>query len=168
MLPAPPSTSKFHKVLRGLKIVRSSGPGITHRCRARWRSAGRVPKCPSAVTEAAGRRWSLSPVLRSCCGRHPRSDPGLIEAAEQPSASEGGVASSLHCREKRPMATRGRRSLEAALANHRRGIGKSNRSELLIGWPAARGLSFFPETSECFCWSLERGRCKVSPWNAIV
>lgn len=96
-------------------------------------------------------------MLRSCCGRHPLSDPGVIEAAEQPSASEGGVASSLHSREKRPMATRGRRSLEAALANHRGGIGKSNRSELLIGWPAARGLSFFPEPPSVFVgvWSAE-------------
>lgn len=95
ILPAPPSTSKFYKVLWGLKIVRSSSPGITHRscgCRSRWRRAGRSPKFLSELNEAAGRRWSLSAVLRCCSRRHRVSDPRVFEAAAQRSASKGACS----------------------------------------------------------------------------
>lgn len=95
ILPAPPSTSKFYKVLWGLKIVRSSSPGITHRscgCRSRWGRAGRIPKFLAELNEAAARRWSLSAVLRCCFRRHRVSDPRVFEAAAQRSASKGACS----------------------------------------------------------------------------
>lgn len=89
------------------------------------------------------------------------------------------MSESRHSREKRPMATRGRESPEAAPANHSGGVGKSNRAEAVIGCSAARGLSFFPEPPSVFVgvWRAEgvrfppgmrlceSGSCSQSPQN---
>lgn len=143
-----------------LKTVRACSPGGTHRLWVQEQLRGGRGGVPGA--------W-----LRSCWGglEPVRGAPVQLSPPWSLRGSEPhGAALSLkgrrvqRSREKRPITARGRVPLEATSANRRGGVGKSNRTAAVIGCPSF----FLSRSSECFCWSVELGRCKVSPWNAIV
>lgn len=153
ILPAPPPPSKFYKVLWGLKIVRSASPGRTHRSCRRRRGAGRFPEFvmkrrsdagASQRSSGAASAVTESPI-RECPeprrGAQPRRGRG--QSLPQPGkATNGGEGAEVS---------------GGSAGQSQRRTRKIERSEAVIGWPAARGLSFFPEPPSVFVgvWSAE-------------
>lgn len=92
-----PRSTKFYKVVLGLKIARTSSPGITYQWRRCGSSCGRsaLPGVSVCSTES-GCSGSLSAVLLCCLRLHRRSDPRLFEAAAQRSASKGAYSNDFH------------------------------------------------------------------------